>query len=70
MKKLLALAFFAVLATSCSKKENTYQQDSNTMLSEPEVKVVDSAAVTEPVDNTTTELPVGDTATTPVDSAR
>lgn len=69
MKKLLALAFIGALALSCNKKENTYQQDSNTMLTEPEVQVVDSAAVTEPVDNTTVPMQV-DSAAVPADTVR
>ncbi|MBW8360901.1 MAG: hypothetical protein K0M56_01800 [Kaistella sp.] len=43
MKKILTMALIGGLfAASCSKKENTYQQDSNTMMAEPEVIVSDS----------------------------
>lgn len=71
MKKILALAFVVAVAVSCSKKESTYQQDSNVMLSEPEVKVVDSSAVTEPVDNTTVPMPAAaDSAAVPADTVR
>lgn len=52
MKKVLAIAFFAAVAVSCSKKEKV-QQDSNVMLEEPKVELTDSAAVTKPADQTT-----------------
>lgn len=66
MKKLLAFAFVAVLAVSCSKK-STYEQDSNTMLEEPQTSMTDSAAVTKPADQTTVATP--DTTAAKVDSA-
>ena len=57
MKKIFAIAIFGVLAVSCSKKESTFEQDSNVMLEEPKVEMVDSAAVTKPVDQTTVATP-------------
>lgn len=63
MKKLFATAFIAALTlASCSKKENTYQQDSNTMLSEPEGTVTDSAVPAKPVDQATVAVPQNNTA--------
>ncbi len=71
MKKILALAFVAALAVSCSKKESTYEHDSNIMLAEPEVKIVDTAAVTQPVDNTAVPMPApADSAAVPADTVR
>lgn len=71
MKKIIALAFIAALALSCSKKESTYEQDSNIILAEPEVKVIDSAAVTQPVDNTVAPVPAAaDSAVVPADTVR
>ena len=46
MKKLFAIAFVGIVALSCSKKNDNSLQDSNTMLQEPEVTVVDSGAST------------------------
>lgn len=44
MKKLIAIAFIGGLVlASCSKKESTYEQDSNSMLPEPEVTITDTA---------------------------
>lgn len=44
MKKiLLSAAVIGFFAASCSKKEANPLQDSNVMLQEPEVKVVDTA---------------------------
>lgn len=45
MKKILAVAFLASLAVSCSKKESTYEQDSNVMLEEPKTEIVQTAKV-------------------------
>lgn len=53
MKKLLAIAFVGVLAAGCSKKENTYQQDSNVMLEEPKVQVTADSATAKPADQAT-----------------
>ena len=63
-------AALAIVAVSCSKKETTYEQDSNTMLAEPEVTVNESASVTKPADQTSVAVPV-DSAnnTTTTDSA-
>ena len=66
MKKVLALAFFAAVAVNCSKKESTYEQDSNTMLTEPEAQTVDSGSVSKPADQTTV---AADSAAVKVDSA-
>ena len=44
MKKILTLAVFAAAIVSCQKKLEHPLQDSNVMLEEPTVKVVDSAA--------------------------
>ena len=46
MKKIFAIAIVGIVALSCSKKNDNSLQDSNTMLQEPEVTVVDSAAST------------------------
>ena len=56
MKKLFAIVFVGVVALSCSKKNDNSLQDSNTMLQEPEVTVVDSA--------TSTTVPAVETAKT------
>lgn len=51
MKKLFAIAFFAIIAVSCSKKE-TVDKETNVMLEEPKVENVkskDSATTTQPV---------------------
>jgi uncharacterized protein YcfL len=51
MKKLMAIALLASLATvSCSKKDTNVE--SNTMLEEPNVEVVDSASATKSIENT------------------
>lgn len=66
MKKVLALAFIGVLAASCSKKESTYQQDSNVMLEEPKVEIKTDSATAKPVDQATVAK---DSAAVVVDSA-
>ncbi len=49
MKKVWAIALLGgLLAFSCSKKEDT---ESNTMLEEPTVEVMDSTATVKPADN-------------------
>jgi len=50
MNKVLAIAFIGILAVSCSKKNDKFWQDTNTMLQEPETTVVDSSAAKTPVD--------------------
>lgn len=64
MKKLVALLFITVLAVSCKKKE-TYNQDSNVMLEEPKVQIIDSAAASKATDQTAVTV---DSATVIVDS--
>lgn len=65
MKKLIVAAFLAVIcAQSCSKKESSYQQDSNTMLTEPETAPADSANVTKPAANMDAAKPAVDTSAT------
>ncbi|TXF79125.1 hypothetical protein [Chryseobacterium sp.] len=61
MKKILTMALIGGLfAASCSKKENTYQQDSNTMLAEPEVTVSDTAQTTSDKASLGTPMPKAD----------
>lgn len=57
MKKLLTLTFAtALIAASCSKKDSTYKQDSNTMLAEPEVSEMDTTqTISEPTATSTFE---------------
>lgn len=43
MKKIILIAAAAITVASCQKKEDTYKQDSNTMLAEPEYSQSDSA---------------------------
>lgn len=50
MKKILAIAFLAVLTFSCSKKPDHSLQDSNVMLQEPEAKTIDTTVTAAPVD--------------------
>ena len=60
MKKIIAIAFIGGLVlASCSKKDSTYEQDSNSMLPEPEATVTTDSAKVAPVTETTA------TATTP-----
>lgn len=44
MKNIFGLAMVALIALSCEKKPEHPLQDSNVMLEEPTIKVVDSAA--------------------------
>lgn len=68
MKKVLAIALFAVVATACSKKETA--TESNVMLAEPEVTVADSAATAKPADQAMAATPAtGDSSAAKVDSA-
>ena len=68
-KKFIAFAFLGTLVfASCSKKDSTYEKDSNVMLQEPEVSVTDSATITKPTDVTSTEVVV-DTTNIEADSA-
>lgn len=66
MKKVWAFAFLGCLAAaSCSKKdENT---ESNMMLEEPTVEVMDSTAVVKPADNVAVPM---DSTQMKVDSAK
>lgn len=51
MKKVWAIAFLGFLATaSCSNKDE--EKESNIMLQEPKVEVMDSTAIAKPLDNT------------------
>ena len=52
MQKVWAIAFLGCLvATSCSSKDENVE--SNIMLEEPKVEVMDSTTVVKPADNTT-----------------
>lgn len=71
MKKLIIAAAVALTAIACNKKENTYEQDTNVMLAEPEVKAADSA--TAKVDQTAVQTPAAQDTTAAaakVDSAK
>lgn len=63
MKKVLALAFVVSLALSCTKKESTYEQDTNVMLEEPKTEVVQPSA--DSTTTTTATPPVVDSVATP-----
>lgn len=42
MKKVFAIMFLGLLATACSKKEEDPNKESNIMLSEPKVEMVET----------------------------